>query len=450
MWPYGQPRLGRVAAFVVALVLAAAVVGCGDGKLDPTFDGDGRVTLNLGPGYIEEPTDLAIDPKGRIVITGWLFTDGVPVSDGFVARLLPDGSPDPRFNGGEPAIVDVPGSSFALQSVAIDTDRRIVVAGASGVARLLPDGKPDPSFSGDGVATLDYGSGMSAAAVTLDDQGRIVLGGSSSVATPPPLYEFAAARLLANGSPDPVFAGGGIANPRVFFDSAVARAIAVDDDGRIILAGGTFDSPTSTWQVLRLLPGGSLDESFGDGGLVEFPSTSRSDALHDMALDPQGRIVLAGILRYSAESQIGEIGVARLLPSGELDSQFGEGGRVGASGFGNLDFGHAVAIDPAGRVVVAGFSVPPRTGGAIGSALLARFTGSGAIDRTFGAGGFIRLDYRSPTATGQDDASALGIDDSGRYVIAGHSRSGLLDSLKDQMGVARFTIDYPVIGSGSR
>jgi uncharacterized delta-60 repeat protein len=429
------------------LVFAAFATGCGDGKLDPTFDGDGRVTLDVGSGYVEEPTDLAIDPQGRIVITGWLFS-GAPVVDGFVARLLPDGSPDPQFNDGAAEIVDVPGSSDALKSVAIDAAGRIVVAGNQGVARLLPGGAPDPSFSGDGKATLDYGSGMWAAAMTLDDEGRIVLGGWSSVATPPPLYEFAAARLLANGSPDPAFAGGGIANPRAFFDSAVARAIAVDDGGRIILAGGTFDSPTSTWQVLRLLPGGSLDESFGDEGLVEFPSTSMSDALHDMALDPQGRIVLVGILRYSAESQIGEIGVARLLPSGELDSQFGQGGRVGASGFGNLDFGHAVAIDPTGRIVVAGRSVPPRTGGAYGSALLARFTGSGAIDRTFGAGGFIRLDYRSPTASPENDASGLGIDDSGRYVIAGHSRSGLLEGQKAQMGVARFTIDDPVSGPG--
>lgn len=138
----------------------------------------------------------AIDPEGRIVLTGSLSRPGVQGYDGFVARLLPDGTPDPDFNGGVAEIIDVQGSTNTLQSVAIDAVGRIVVAGDIGVVRLLPGGKPDPSFSGDGKATLDYGSGMTAADVTLDDQGRIVLAGSSDVAPPSDHFsEFAAARL---------------------------------------------------------------------------------------------------------------------------------------------------------------------------------------------------------------------------------------------------------------
>jgi uncharacterized delta-60 repeat protein len=441
-----EPRRRRAAALAVAVALAltAAVAGCGDGKLDPSFGGDGRVTLDVGSDWTELPRDLTIDPQGRIVITGSLFRSGVPNADGFVARLLQDGSPDPQFNGGAAEIVDGAGSS-----VAIDADGRIVVAG-DGVARLLPGGAPDPSFSGDGKATLDYGSGMSgAAAVTIDDHARIVVAGSSNVSTPPPFTEFASARLLANGSPDPTFAGGGIANPHVPWDVAHASAIVVDGDGRIVLAGTVTDQSTSSaWEALRLLPGGSIDDSFGDAGLVGFPSTGRSDALGDMALDPQGRIVLAGQLSPHGSSE-SRVAVARLLPSGELDPGFGQGARVAALGIGNG--GEAVAIDPAGRIVVAGFSLWPS--GAplpelLASALLARFTGSGAIDRTFGAGGLIRLDYRSLSATGGDNASSLGIDDSGRYVIAGSSQRGALDGLNDQMGVARFTIDNPVNESG--
>jgi uncharacterized delta-60 repeat protein len=426
----------------IGLAVAATATGCGDGKLDPTFDGDGRVTLDVGSGYIEEPADLAIDREGRIVIIGWLSKPGVSSLDGFVVRLLPDGTPDPQFNGGAAEIVDVAGSVNTLRSVVIDADGRILVAGATGVARLLPDGNLDRAFSDDGKATLDYGTGMSADAVVLDHQGRIVLGGSSSVPTAPQSTKFAVARLLADGSPDPAFAGSGVANPPVPWDGAEASAVAVDGNGRIVLAGTVTNFfTTSTWEALRLLPGGLLDESFGDGGLVELPSTGRGDALYDMALDPRGRIVLAGRL-FPGGGAPERIGIARLLPSGDLDPGFGQGGRVGASGFGDLERAEAIAIDTAGRIVAAGQSIP---GSAHGSALLARFTGSGAIDRTFGVGGFIQLDYRSPA--NYDDATALGIDDRGRYVIAGHSYSGLFDGLNDRMGAARFTIEYPARGS---
>jgi uncharacterized delta-60 repeat protein len=430
---------------VAVVALSVAAFGCGDGKLDPTFDGDGRLHLDVGspaPLAFDSPADLAIDQKGRIVLTGSLSRVGEPGIDGYVARLLSDGSPDPDFNGGEAAIVNVEGSSNGLRSVVIDADGRIVVAGDRGVARLLPGGAPDPSFSGDGQATLDYDSGMSAYAVVLDDQGRIVLAGSSDT------FDFTAARLLADGSPDPAFAGGGIANPPIPWLGASASAVAVDDDGRIILAGTVFDFiATHAWEALRLLPDGSIDDSFGDAGLVEVPpgGGGRGDALTDMTLDPQGRIVLAGTLRpFGDESWIG---LARLLPSGDFDPGFGQGEQVRVSGFGNNDGGAAVAIDPAGRIVVAGRSFSPTA--AYASALLARFTRSGVIDRSFGAGGFIRLDYRPPTGpgTGGDSASALGIDDSGRYVIAGPSQRGVLDR---QLGAARFTVDYPVRKSRGR
>jgi uncharacterized delta-60 repeat protein len=424
-------------ALVAAVALSVAALGCGDGKLDPSFDGDGRLTLDVGSGRTESPADLAIDSKGRIVITGSLSTQGVPGVDGFVARLLPDGSLDPDFNGGVPEIVDVPGLS-----VAIDAQCRIVLAGGD-VLRLLPDGRPDPSFSGDGKATLDYGSGMSAAAVTLDEKGRIVLAGQTNRPyTLPPFVEFAAARLLANGSPDPAFAGGGIANPHVPWDVARAGAVAVDGERRIVLAGTVTDQSTSaTWETIRLGPDGSIDQSFGEGGRVELPSQGRSDTLRDMTLDPDGRIVLAGDLSRVTPSGEALIRVVRLLPSGALDPAFGEDGRAFARTFGHQpQLAAAVAIDPAGRVVVAGASA----GGGSSSALLARFTESGSIDRSFGAGGLIRVDYHSPT--GGDGAAALGIDEHGRYVIAGVS----FDGVARQMGAARFTIDYPVKNSRRR
>jgi uncharacterized delta-60 repeat protein len=427
MWTRRQPRRRRAAALAVAVALAltAAVAGCGDGKLDPSFGGDGRVTLDVGSGHFEFPTDLAIDPQGRIVITGWLIGPG---SSGFVARLLPDGTPDPDFNNGLPEIVHPQGSSsYVFQSVAIDAEGRIVLAGSE-VVRLLPDGQPDPLFSGDGRATLDYDSGMSAVAVTLDDQGRIVVAGSSG----PTPSEFAAARLLANGSPDPTFAGGGIANPHVPWDVAGADAVAVDGAGRIVLAGRVSDQYTSSaWEAIRLVSDGSVDQSFGAGGRFELPRQGQGDNLKDMTLDRDGRIVLAGSLIAATPWGGALIRVVRLLPSGALDPAFGEDGRAFAPNYAHhSDFAEAVAIDPAGRVIAAGASY-----GGGSSALLARFTESGAIDRAFGAGGIIRVDY---TPTG-GTAAGLGIDDKGRYVIAGQSSDGVAALV----GVARFTIEYP-------
>jgi len=240
--------------------------------------------------------------------------------------------------------------------------------------------------------------------------------------------------------------GGRHLSPRRRLSTTSLPLVCWPTARRIILAGTVWDWAPRAWEALRLLPGGSVDDSFGDAGLVGLLLGGRGDALHDMTLDPQGRIVLAGTVSPYGSSE-SQVSVARLLPSGELDPGFGQGGRVSASGFGNS--GGRVAIHPAGRIVVAGLSGPP-SGPFASSALLVRFTGSGAIDPTFGAGGLIRLDYRSPTATGADAASGFGIDGSGRYVIAGSSNRGTFDEPNDQMGVARFTIDYPANGSGGR
>ncbi|HJT98281.1 MAG TPA: hypothetical protein VJ696_08190, partial [Rhodanobacteraceae bacterium] len=238
-----------------------------DGELDTTFNFDGRTTIDFG-GIDDVCTGLVLQSDGKIVVGG--STSGTGVADFAVARLNADGTLDTAgFGAGTGKAVvafDLGGSNFDFaDAVAIKADGKIVVAGeaattANGfdfaVLQLNPDGSRDTSFNLTGRATIGFDLASStskddtATRVAIDSAGRIVLsgfadGGASNVS------DFAVARLLANGTPDPDFSADG--KTTVAFDLGgatggngdIAYALALQRDGRILIAGAA-DSSTTT------------------------------------------------------------------------------------------------------------------------------------------------------------------------------------------------------------
>lgn len=296
--------------------------------------------------------------------------------------------------------------------------------------RLLAIGDLDATFSGDGKATafFDLGGALEdkAAAVAVDQNGKIVVAGSVQVAAGD--FDFAVVRYNANGSLDDSFgANGRMVIPFNFGGTEDrAAAVAVDSQNRIVVAGYIQRSSPGDYDfgVARLNQNGSLDNTFSGDGLqaVSFDAGgANDDRAAALAIDSSDRIVLAGSAQVSANNY--DFALARLTTGGSLDNSFGTGGKVLTS-FQAVDEATAVTIDYNGRIVVAG-STHPLAGDS--DFAVARYTALGALDNTFSSDGkqFVVFDLGG---NNDDVARSIAIDNSSRIVVAGYATLGAGDT----------------------
>lgn len=289
-----------------------------DGTLDEDFGTDGVVTTTFGPaGSMEEARSVELYGDGRIVAAGKSNDDVALV------RYLANGTLDPAFGTGGKVKINL-GSSFdQIVNMALQPDGKIVATVYTGTAnaftliRLTTTGSLDPSFGTAGKATftLPIGSGGGYSLALLAD-GKILVGGSSDttpgiVFGPPPGAEFALVRFNADGSIDSTFGSGGlVVSPTGPYDQVV-ESFALQDDGFIIAAGTSRDTPNSGFVLVRFQPDGTRDPSFGTGGRVDttVPSSFRGEMA--IVLQPDGDIVLGGHTIAADGSQAGLVRLAR-------------------------------------------------------------------------------------------------------------------------------------------
>jgi uncharacterized delta-60 repeat protein len=329
-----------------------------DGSLDTSFDGDGKLTTDLGGGVAYS---VALQPDGKIVAAGG-------GAAGFaLARYLPNGSLDASFDGDGKLTTDL-GVSYG---VVLQPDGKIVAAGrgAGGfaLARYNADGSLDTSFDGDGKRTTDFGGGW-ACGVALQSDGKIVAVGSA------PGFggegDFALARYNANGSIDTSFSGDGTQTTDLGGDEG-ASDIGIQPDGKIVAVGSSYSfiGSSTTAVVARYSSAGSLDPGFGTlfAGL-QLTSVSGTDAAGGVALQPDGKIVAVG-------ATIDDLLLARYNANGSPDAAFSDDGTQ-TTDFGGGDGAGGIALQPDGKIVAAGTTYTYGVdGSAVGSFALARYQG---------------------------------------------------------------------------
>lgn len=443
--PARRPRLG-IEALEDRQLMAA-------GFLDPTFGSYGwnRVAFDLYGGVNDQAQAVALQPDGKIVVAGFAQYGTSIDYDFAITRFHPNGTLDYSFgtNGKVRVAFDLGGyKEDKAEAVAIDAYGRIVVAGTVergggnydfGVTRLHANGSIDFSFGswGRSVAAFDLGGNGDDTArdMTLDVSGRILVVGRAQYSGYD--YDFGVVRLTPDGWFDPSFSGDGKAT--IAFDRGgghtdIANAVALDAYGRIVVAGSVATSSNWQWGVTRLGTDGSLDWSFGSYGqqLVsfgQFPGGSfRGESARDLAIDGDGRIVLAGDVMSGSGFSPTRVGVARLTPSGSLDPSFGWYGVQVIDNIAGHSSGaaSAVAIDAQGRIVVAGRTLNQSSGYA--DTLVIRLTAGGWLDTSFGpASGRSWFDL-SPDGD-WDWASDVVLDASGDIILVGASlyRRGTMD-----------------------
>lgn len=338
-----------------------------DGSLDVTFGNGGVVTTPLPglPGYNTGAVEaMVLLPDGRIVVAGTSISNYEYNTDFVVARYHADGSPDAAFGDGGITVTDFFGEYDLAHAVAVQADGKIVAAGAANrdggtrasfaLARYNVDGSLDADFGVGGKVVAGFFNTLkSANAVAVQPDGRIVLAGYGEFNQ---RGDFALARFGRDGSPDFTFGFASVTLTEFPSGGAEATALVLQPDGRIVVAGFANNSlgTTSDFALARYDRHGFLDRSFGKAGRTTIDFRGGVDNAYAAAALPDGGIVLAGYAQTSETDS--DFAVARVDKHGQPDRDFGDRGRVLTDFLGLPDLARAVAVQPDGRIVAAGYA----------------------------------------------------------------------------------------------
>ena len=305
---------------------------------------------------------VAVLPDGKILVVGQEWTPNT-VAHYIVTRYLPDGGLDHSFgkrgkllagpkmyDGEATALAIQPDGKFLIAGWAADTH-----FGFSGIAmRFKPDGALDLSFSRNGYARILGGEGAFLHDIAIQPDGKIIVAGEM-------FSRFMMLRMFPDGRSDPSFGKKGFAISNVAPHRGIAASasdMALLPDGRILLSGSLEGRNRNSVAVARYRPNGRPDPSFGEGGVV-LTGSGRYLTMEDMAARRDGRIVLAGYrVPRRAHAQVAAL---RYLPGGRLDPSFAEDGLL-TTHLAYESAATSLLVLPDGKTVIGGRSNPSRAG----------------------------------------------------------------------------------------
>jgi uncharacterized delta-60 repeat protein len=337
--------------------------------------------------------------------------------------IAPSGSLDASFGTGGKVKTAIGTGTDIAYSVAIQSNGKIVVAGYLNIngdldynsdfalVRYNSDGSLDTAFGTGGKVTTAIGTGNDYAySVAIQPDGKIVMAGSSIVSW---INDFALARYNTDGSLDTSFDTDGKVTTNIGTSDDFAHSVAIQSNGKIVAAGLSYNGSNFDFALARYNTDGSLDAAFGTGGKVTTAIGTSNSGAWSVAIQSDGRIVAAG---YSYNGSKYHFTLARYNSDGSLDTDFGTGGMVTTPFGTNSDIAMSVAIQSDGKIVAAGSS---SSGSNLDFALV-RYTTSGLLDTDFGTGGMVT----TAIGTSNDWANSIAIQPDGKIVAAGYSANG--------------------------
>jgi uncharacterized delta-60 repeat protein len=315
-------------------------------------------------------------------------------------------------------------------------------------------GNLDPAFGTGGVVRTDFAGNIDQAnAVALQPNGQIVAAGSS-FSNSKTVEDFIVALYNANGSLDKRFGKNGKITTDFFRNVDSISAIAIQPDGRIIVAGfaqlaGSGGNPR-VFALARYRSDGSPDTSFGNGGALTTSFGGNFAAASAVMLQPDGKIIVAGTVDFNPDVPGSglDFALARYNPSGTLDGSFGKGGKVVFDFFGSFDQANGAVLQPDGKIIVVGSASYDSFNRDIGFAL-ARFNTDGSTDFGFGSGGKQITDFFGAGAK----ANGIVLQPDGKFVVAGTASDSATRPVATDVALARYNSDGSLdsgFGSGGQ
>lgn len=429
-----------------------AFIHCQSGMLDTAFGDEGIVITDIDRSdYI---SDMVIQTDQKLLVAGNIGGElGIGgLNDIVVIRYLPDGSFDQDFGIGG-AMHVYPGEDFQFFScgaMALQADGRIILAGNVSyvseitfeyvedivLVRLNTNGFIDSTFGNEGIVITDFGGDMeNAHCLLVQVDGKIIVAGTSQEESPLG-SGFIITRYESNGAKDVSFGEEGFVKTFIQKNS-IPYSGAIQPDGKIILAGVTSNSfLTGDFAMVRYLENGTMDNSFGSGGIVQtdLQSNNFNNIPLTIVLDPDGKITLGGYADLTSIPHMSHMGIVRYTTDGNLDESFGNNG-IFELALGTKSHVTSMARQPNGKYLLSGSS------NIIDSTetwLLARLDHQGKLDSTFGNQGFITTDLEGEIEFG----TKVLIQNDSRILVAGFNNGGP-NTYRDFV-VARYFADFIV------
>jgi uncharacterized delta-60 repeat protein len=412
-----------------------------DGILDHSFSDDGIVVTNYGP-MEAVANNVAIQDDGKIIVSGGAVINRM--RNFAIARYNTNGSLDNSFSGDG---VDIPNirvlenSDEIASSLIFLPGGKIMIGGAYrnnfafAVVRYQPDGKLDASFGDDGILR-DHKPGwyVSFNASAMQPDGKIVTAGSAGYPLDLPKY-FVVSRFKKDGTPDNTFSEDGKLMSNFGFSAGGAYAVAIQPDGKVLVAGTAFNGKDKDFALVRLNADGTLDNSFSDDGKLLTDLTGYDEDGKAIILQPDGKIILGG------SSNIWQLdydfALARYNPDGSPDTTFSTDGKLTTNLFTAWDQLSTIMLQPDGKLIAVGIANQD-----IG---VARYDKHGSPDLSFDGDGIVITDV---SGIG-DRAYGAVLQPDQKIVIAGgtasdflfirYNNDGSLD--KDFSGDGKFVVD---------
>lgn len=410
----------------IIFAIFTTTIFAADGDFDLTFNGTGKNRFGLGLGN-EQFNGVAVQTDGKIVAVGGAM-DGESFLNRTLLRFNADGSPDSSF--GVNGVVVQPEREFiTFYAVAIQPDGKIVAVGEASslltsldfvVARYNTDGTLDTTFDSDGFAITNFFASTNlpdvARAVSIQSDGKIVVGGTASNTSNESGNRFAVARFNADGSLDTTFDGDGKVTTLVFTRDQI-HSLAIQPDGKIVAAGFTGLTDVQ-FALVRYNSDGSLDTSFDGDGRIITSFGLEGDRAYSVLIQTDGKIVAAGSATISFSL---DFAVARYNADGTLDTSFDSDGLITTPIFINTDEARSILLQPDGKLVASGTAIG---GDSISRFTIVRYNSNGSLDTSFDSDGKVT----TAIGSGRSEIFAAAQQTDGKLIAVGLTTSPTFDS----------------------
>jgi len=396
---------------VLLFVFIAIPVKSQPGRLDKSFGNQGVVIFSA-TSQREMAYDVCVQSDGKIVQAG--LQGDVGTLNFFVARYLEDGSVDTDFGNNGTSLVDFGGIASEVWAIVLQDDGKILLGGSAShpwpvsdnfaIARLNTDGTLDLSFGIDGIRSIDVDQGWDwTYGIALQDNGMIILAGDGYTNE---RRNACAVRFSSDGFLDKGFGSGGIALNPVGTEDDKTKDMALQEDGKVLMCGYIDDGLDNQTFVIRLNTDGTLDETFGNNGKVTLDIGGNDDRLFKICVLGDGKILAGGFTQNSSNQN--DYLLLRYLSNGTLDNTFGSNG-IKMHNFNSTDIVSDMVLQPDGKILIAG-------GGF--SFELVRCLEDGSLDMSFGTDGRVITQINTNCVN-----EGIALYDEGSVILSGYSKS---------------------------
>ncbi|MEH1822030.1 MAG: putative Ig domain-containing protein, partial [Nostoc sp.] len=340
-------------------------------------------------------------------------------NDFAIVRYNSDGTLDTSFNTTGKVTTDFNSNDDYGNSITVQADGKILVAGQSNngtnndfaIVRYNSDGTLDTSFNTTGKVTTDFNNdddyGYS---VTVQADGKILVAGTSYNGTN---NDFAIVRYNSNGTLDTSFNTTGKVTTDFNSNSDSGKSITVQADGKILVAGTSYNGTNSDFAIVRYNSNGTLDTSFNTTGKVTTDFNNNDDYGYSITVQADGKILVAGISYNGTNS---DFAIVRYNSNGTLDTSFNTTGKVTTDFDNNNNYGYSVTVQADGKILVVGTS----NNGTNDDFAIVRYNSNGTLDTNFNTTGKVTTDFDS----NDDSGKSISVQSDGKILVAGISNNG--------------------------